>query len=227
LEGQYDLCVVSFVENVAKFYSIWKDAINKYKDFFSNQLFCVHNLIIYYKLTFLLDGITDKKDDRIIFVIGSNDEKVEVDSLDKKILELLVPNSRIMTLEIAEKLHSTVNTINSRIKKLVKTGVIVKYLVNIDWPKIGYQWYKADIVLKDPEKMQKIVDYIENNPNLIIRITSLGYVDLELTFCLNSANQLHQIFEDLSSKFPGAIKNYKYFSSTKIHKWGGNDFWNR
>jgi len=227
LEGQYDLCVVSYVENVAKFYNIWKNAISKYRDFFSNQQFCVHNLGVYYKLTFLLDDKTDKKNDRIIWFISSNDEKVEVDNLDEKILELLIQNSRIMTLELAEKLNSAVNTINSRIKKLVKTGIILKYTINIDWPKIGYQTYKADIVLKEPEKMQKIVDYIENNPNLIIKIESLGYVDLELIFCLNNANQLHQIFEDLSSKFPGSIKNYKYFSSTKIHKWGGNDFWNR
>jgi hypothetical protein len=33
--------------------------------------------------------------------------------------------------------------------------------------------------------------------------------------------------EDLSSKFPGAIKNFKYFTITKTHKYYGVDFWNR
>ena len=158
---------------------------------------------------------------------NSSDKKVEVDNLDKKILELLAPNSRITTLEIAQKLNSTVTTINSRIKKLVNTGVIVHYSINIDWQKIGYSWYKADIVLKDPEKMQKIADYVQNNPNLLFRVASLGYVDLELTFILNNANQLHQVIGDLSSKFPDTIKNYKYFSVTKTHRYEGADFWNR
>jgi DNA-binding Lrp family transcriptional regulator len=226
-EGQNDLVVISYVENIPEFSNIWNNIINKYKDFFSNQIFCVHNTNIEYKKTFLLDEKTDKKENRIIFIESSSDKKVEIDDLDKKILELLLINSRIMTLEIAQKLHSTVATINSRIKKLVKTGVIMRYSIDIDWQKIGYRWYNADIVLKDNEKRQKIVDYIENNPNLDLRMTSLGYVDLELGFCLNNANQLHQIMEDLSSKFPDSIKNYKYFSNTKTHKYLSMDFWNR
>jgi DNA-binding Lrp family transcriptional regulator len=226
-DGQYDLVVISWVENVAKFYDIWNSIINKYKDYFSNQIFCVHNKLVEYKRIFLLDERPDKKDDRIIFIESSNDKKVEIDSLDYKILDLLVSNSRIPTLEIAQQLNSTVNTINSRITKLVKTGVIQRYTINIDWPKIGYQWFKADIALKDPKKISQIVDYIENNPNLLARMASLGYVDLELNFCLNNANQLHQIMEDLSSKFPDAIKSYKYFSTTKTHKYEGTDFWNR
>jgi DNA-binding Lrp family transcriptional regulator len=227
LEGQYDLLVISSVENIPKFYNIWNDILNKYGDFFSNHIFCVHNTEIYYKKTFLLDEKINKKDDRLIAVESSGDKKLDIDNLDKKILELLVSNSRIPTLEIAEKLKSTVNTINSRIKKLVKLGVIIYYSIDIDWPKIGYQWYKADIVLNDPEKRKKIVDYVENNPNLVYRIASLGYVDLELVFILNNANQLHQIMEDISSKFPDTIKNYKYFSITKTHKYSEEVLWNR
>jgi len=226
-EGQYDLVVICEVENIPKFYDIWTNIINKYKDFFSNQILCIHNKLIEYNKIFLLDEKTDKKDDRILFVSSSDDRNAEIDSLDKKILDLLAPNSRITTIEIAQKLKSTVNTINSRIKKLVKTGVIQRYTINIDWPKIGYQWFKADIILRDPEKIQQIADFIENNPNLLYKISSIGYVDLELMFILNNANQLHQIMEDLSSKFPNTIENYKYFSTTKTHKYEGVDFWNR
>jgi Lrp/AsnC family leucine-responsive transcriptional regulator len=226
-EGQYDLIVISIVDNIPNFYNIWSGIINRFRDFFSNQIFCVENMGISYKKTFLLDEKTDEKKDRIMWLISSVDKKVEIDSLDKKILELLVPNSRIKTLETAEKLNSTVTTINSRIIKLVKIGIILNYTINIDWPKISYQYYKADIVLKDLEKRQKILEYIENNPNLMYKFSSLGYVDLELWFCLNNANQLHQIMEDLSSKFPDTIKNYKYFSITKTHKYQGVDFWNR
>jgi len=227
LEGQYDLCVISQVENIPKFYNIWKNAVNKYRDYFSNQIFCVESMGKNYKKIFLLDEKPNIKDNRVTFIESSNDKKEEIDNLDKKILDLLAPNSRIRTLEIAHKLNSTVNTINSRMNRLVKTGVISRYTINIDWPKIGYQWFKADIVLKDPEKMQQIAEYAENNPNLIYRIASLGYVDLELIFALNNANQLHQIIEDLSSKFPNTIRNYKYFSVIKTHKFCGMDFWNR
>jgi len=208
-------------------WEISQSSITKYKDFFSNQIFCVTNRTIAYKKTFLLDEKPDKQEDKILVYSSPDDDKVEIDSVDKKILDLLLSNSRIPTLEIAHKLNSTVNTINSRINRLVKTGVISQYTINIDWPKIGYQWFKADIVLKDPKKIPQITEYLENNPNLFHRIASLGYVDLELVFILNNANQLHQIMEDLSAKFPDTIKSYKYFSNTKTHKYGGMDFWNR
>jgi len=68
----------------------------------------------------LLDEKNIKKEDKIIFIESSSDKKADLDDLDKKILELLAPNSRIKTIEIAEKLKTTVNTINSRIKKLQK-----------------------------------------------------------------------------------------------------------
>ena len=227
LEGQYDLVVINEVEHIPKFYNIWKNSINKYRDFFSNQIFCVESMSTNYKKTFLLEEKPEKKENRIIFTESSNDTKVEIDSVDKKILDLLAPNSRIATLEIAEKLGMTVNTINSRIRRLMKTGVIQRYSISIDYPKIGYQWYKADIILKNPEKMQQITEYIQNSPNLLFRVVSVGYVDLELTFILNNVNQLHHIMGDLSSKLPDAIKTYKYFSVTKTHKYEGVDFWNR
>ena len=87
--------------------------------------------------------------------------------------------------------------------------------------------YKIDIVFKNPEKRQKIIEYIENNPNLLHQMTSFGQADLELSFVLNNVNELHQIMGDLSSKFPETIQNYKYHSVTKTHKILGQDFWNR
>jgi DNA-binding Lrp family transcriptional regulator len=226
-EGQYDLVVICEVENIPNFYNIWNELIKRYREYFSNQVLCIHNTLTEYKRTFLLEEQPEKNQDKIMFVESSADQRSDVDELDKKILEVIAPNSRVPTLDIAKQLKTTVHTIDSRLQKLVKNGVIQRYTINIDWPKIGFQWYKADIILTDLEKKQKIIEYIEKNPNLIHRIASLGYVDLELTFALQNVNQLHQIIENVSLKFPEAIKNYKYFSITKTHKYSEEKLWNR
>jgi Lrp/AsnC family leucine-responsive transcriptional regulator len=226
-EGQYDLVVICDVENIPNFYSIWNGVIERYRDYFSNQIFCIHNTLVEYKRHFLLEEPPDVKEKRIMFVESARDEKVKTDMLDKKILELLAPNARIKTVDLAAQLNASVHTINARIVHLVNTGVIQRFTIHIDWPKIGYQWYKADIILKDVGQNQKIVEYIEHNPHLLHRIASLGYVDLELTFALHNANQLHQIISDMSVKFPEAIKNYKYFSITQTHKYSEEVLWNR
>ena len=41
----------------------------------------------------------------------------------------------------------------------------------------------------------------------------------EFGFFLKSVDQLHNIIEDLSIRVPNTIKNYKYFSGLKTHKW--------
>ena len=139
--------------------------------------------------------------------------------MDTKILKILAPNTRVPTLEIAKKLNSTANTIKNRIKRLVKTGVIHGFRISIDYSKIGYNWYKADLNLKKPAKAFEIVKYIENNPNLWTIIRSLGYVDLELGFILENENKLNQILGDISNKFPETIKNYSYFTIINSHKY--------
>jgi DNA-binding Lrp family transcriptional regulator len=172
-----------------------------------------------FKKTFLLDEKTSKDKSRVSFTETADDKKETLDELDFKILELLVSNSRMKTLDISKKLKSNVNTISSRIKKLKNSGVIHIFTINIEYPKIGYNLYKADIVLKDPKKAQEIYKFYENNPNLEAIIKSLGYVDLEFVFTLNNVNQLHEIINDISRNFPDSIKNYKYFSITDTNKY--------
>ena len=122
-------------------------------------------------------------------------------------------------VEIAKKLNSTSITINKRLQNMIKTGVINGFGVSIDFPKIGYKWYKVDIVLKKPSKAQSILNFIKMNPNLVNIIKTIGYVDLELVFRFKNTDQLHNSIGEISEKFPEVIKNYTYFSITQTHKY--------
>ncbi|WP_457616576.1 Lrp/AsnC family transcriptional regulator [Lutibacter sp.] len=63
---------------------------------------------------------------------------VELDSVDKKILNLLQVNSKVNIKEIAVKVGLTQTPIYERIKRLEKTGLIQKYIAVLDKEKIGY-----------------------------------------------------------------------------------------
>lgn len=217
LEGSYDFTILVAVKNIPNFYYTWDKIFNKYRDYFAKQVFSIICETTLYKYSFLLDK-TDEED-RIICKRFDDGKKVELDDFDYKLIKLLDKNARMPTIEIADKLNSTTTKINNRINKLLKSNVITAFRVHIEFPKIGYQIYKADIILMDRNKNQKIINYIQENPNFFMIIKSLGYVDLEFFFYLKNANQLHQIMEDLSIKFPNAIKSYTYFSFTKSHKW--------
>ena len=66
------------------------------------------------------------------------------------------------------------------------------------------------------------MDYVRNNPNLYGITHSIGYnIDLDFDFLLQNVTQLHETIKDLSAEFPDSIKNFKYYSLLKIHKWIG------
>ena len=218
-EGQYDLVIISDVKGISKCYSVWKTIVSKYRDYFSNQVFSVIFNALIYRYSFLLDEKDVEKANRIKSKMYGSDIRVEIDDLDNNILKLISQNARIPTIELAESLNTTAVTINNRIKKLKNLGIIKAFRVNIRLPKLGYKRYKVDIILKDYKKLHQIINYIEKNPNLDEVIQSIGYADLELIFILKNANQLHEIMEDLSIKFPNTIKNYIYFSALKTYKW--------
>jgi len=143
-----------------------------------------------------------------------------IDSLDFKILRELSKNARISTKNIANKLSSTVSTINYRIKKLENELIIGLYTTNIDWSKLGYRWFHLRISLRDYSKKNRIIQYMRKNPHLIRRFKFINLdMDLHFTLLLENMQQLRTIIEDLSTNFPNAINDYHFYSTYKVYKY--------
>jgi len=206
VEGSYDLVVYMFVKNLNQFYPYWEETLTKYRDYFSTQILSHYYLENMYNNAFLIEEKTKRK--RVDVFKGQT--IVEVDELDKKILSFIASNARIPAADIAKKLDVTTVTVINRIKKLIDLEIIQWFRTNIDFTKLGYRWYKVDIVLRDLKKIPQIMNYISLNPNFIGRDLSLGYVDLELEFYLHNIDEIHRIMEDLSVKFPNAVRYYTY-----------------
>jgi DNA-binding Lrp family transcriptional regulator len=214
-EGSYDLGVLMKVENISDIYPLWRNTLEKYGDYFSTQVFSAYMGELIYGHGFLLEGI--KQLERA--PLRKNLGKVKIDVLDLEILKLLVVDSRMPTVEIAKKLNSNVTTINSRITRMVKLKVILGFSVELDLDKLGYQTWKVDFYLSEYTKLDQIVKYLEKNPLLYCVDYTIGYADLEVEINVRDISQLHDIIEDLHSKFPKLIRNYSFFRGIKFYKW--------
>ena len=60
-----------------------------------------------------------------------------IDNKDTKIIEELVKDSRQTTSQLSRKLNIPITTIHNRIKKIVETGVIINYTVNLNHALLG------------------------------------------------------------------------------------------
>jgi len=215
IEGVYDIGVHIWVKDINEFYSFWQETLRKYRHYFEEQTIALYFKLVHHRYSYLLD----EKADRTSFEVIGGGKKVEgVDNLDFKILQQIASNARILITKIAANLKTTTTVVKYRINKLKKLGVIQGFRTNIDYSKLGYQQFKVNLYLKEYEKIDQITNYVKLNPNLIYLDVTVGYADLEVEFHLKSLDEMHKIVQDLIVKFPGSIKNYKFFNYRKVHK---------
>jgi Lrp/AsnC family transcriptional regulator, regulator for asnA, asnC and gidA len=215
-EGRFDLALIMWVKDINDFYSFWEEALRRYRDYFLEQQFSVYVQQYSYRHSYLLDDMN--KSDRTKFEITGGEAPSIIDELDFKLLRIIAPNARMPVKEIAQYLDTTVAVVNYRIKKLMKEGVIQGFRADIDFGRLGYQFFKADIDLKDYKQRGKIINYAKTNPHLVRIDKSVGISDLELEYHVQSLEQFHEVMKDLINKFPDAIKKYKYVYASKLHK---------
>ena len=68
-----------------------------------------------------------------------NEETIKLDEIDIKILDLLNKDGRMSYRKISRELDVSVGTVHNRIDKFIKTGVIKKFVPQIDHSKLGYK----------------------------------------------------------------------------------------
>lgn len=215
-EGRFDLALIMWVKDINDFYSFWDETLKRFRDYFLEQQFSAYIQLYSYRHSYLLDDM--KKSDRTKFEITGGGSQVKIDELDFKLLRLIAPHARMPVKEIAKRLNTTVAVINYRIKKLIKDEVIQGFRSDMDLTKLGYQFFKADIDLRDYKQRGKIINYVKTNPHLVRIDKSVGISDLELEFHVLSLEQFHDIMKDLVNKFPNVIKKYRYVYASKLHK---------
>jgi Lrp/AsnC family transcriptional regulator for asnA, asnC and gidA len=218
IEGSYDLIVIFSMKDLNEIYFYWEKTLDKFRDYFESYNFSLYYKEILYDYKFLLDEKINE-DDRKKMIMSSTKEKIDIDKLDYEILSIIAPNARIPTIEIADKLKTTTSVIHYRIKKLTDLKLILGYRTTINLSKFGLKLVKCFLFLKENKNIDKIMRYVEKNPFLHARDISIGSADIELLFRIKDISSLHTIVQDLSNKFPGVIKNYKYFSDFCIYKY--------
>jgi len=216
LEGSNDLQVDFWLGEPFEFESLIDEIQERFYKYLSFQSSKFYIRAEYYNFCFLLNETINTSEP---FQWGWGEGIEKIDETDFKILKELSKDSRISTVELANKINSTVSSVNYRIKKLIQKDIIFSYTVNIDWSKIGYRWFHLQIKLWDYSKKDKIVTHLRKNPNLIRYLKHLIIgVDLHFTFLLHNMEELRKIIEDITTKFPDSINDYSFYSTYKVYK---------
>lgn len=90
-----------------------------------------------------------------------------MDTVDKKIIEMLQTNARISLKKIADEVFLTSPAVSSRIEHLEDEGIIEGYAAKINPIKTGY-YIKAYINLEiTPKQKPEVYPFLRSHPNVL------------------------------------------------------------
>ena len=104
---------------------------------------------------------------------------MELDSLDRHILSVLMDDSRLSYRQIAKKVGVSTATVMNRIKALEKE-IIKRYTVILDYEKLGYDVEVIIEVQISKGKMLQVEKEISNHPNVFAVYDTTGQFDASI-----------------------------------------------
>jgi Lrp/AsnC family transcriptional regulator len=217
LKAEVDLDVLVWVKDIYAFYQFWSATLDEFEDYFAKYTFSVYVEAFNYKKSYLL-GDQLGKGERLLYQTTCSGEPVEIDEVDYKLLDALAINARMPAIDLTEKLGCSAQTVNYRIRNLLRNGVIKAFRVNVDLSKFGLQHYKLDIYLKDHKQRNTIWGYVKELSYCDTLNVAIGWSDLEFEIIVQNIDHLGTVMEDIYSKYPNAIKKQSFWIAEKIHK---------
>lgn len=220
LSGEWQVMAEYGCKNIEEFYECLSDLREKmssYLDTFETHL--VLKPIIVEQLPVDIYKKMGVEKERKAFLKTKQREKV--DGIDLKLLHELDKDCTAPLYVLAEKLKLTPETVASRIKKMVKKKIIIKFTAQINLGALGYNvaLVKMDLRNLTKEKEGKLSSYIKNFHK--VRYAFLGGTKPELFIYLavEEASELDEFLRETKEKFFDVIVNQSYLWSTRMWKY--------
>ncbi len=124
---------------------------------------------------------------------------VSVDNVDKQLISILRSNSRMSVVDIAKQLNLSRATVQNRMNRLERTGVILNYSVNIK-SGVDKDMVKAHISIEAILKKEKpIIDALKGMPSVIAIHHTSGRWDLIAEIRTVSLSSFNNVLNDVRS----------------------------
>ncbi len=120
-----------------------------------------------------------------------------MDYTDRKILAELQNNSKQNTTQLSKSLNIPRTTINNRIKKLEKAGVIERYKAVLDWKKAGKPVCAlVHIVISSQESVYNVAERLRKMKNVEDIYVTSGQFDIIAKVRLKDNDELAEFIFD-------------------------------
>lgn len=132
---------------------------------------------------------------------------IKVDLKDKKILSLLSEDSRMPLSRIAKRIRLSREVVNYRIQRLLRKGVIKKFIPIINMERFGYGTFHVffNINILNEERKNMLLNRLIEHPNTKSVMEYHDTWDLEWVLIAKTPQEFDWLLTELTKEFRGII----------------------
>lgn len=142
----------------------------------------------------------------------------QFDDLDMRLLYELTIDSSISIPVLAKKMNANTSVLYSRIKRLVRRGLIKKYTVEINDSVLGIGVRASVGINRDPKLKDAIHKSLMETPEVASISEITGRFDIMITVCARDLDYLHSVVIGKIGRIPGIQSTETFVELQKTEK---------
>ena len=197
--------------------STWTKTIGEYDDIQTKVLSILGDLVKNYvsfqsvrSYTYLSRLLNLKKIAKCN--VKEDNQNIQLNKVEEKLIEILHQNSRKPLLEIAQKLKVHTDTVKRKIKKLVDLDILQRFYPLIDLHQLGIKEYTfiARLNPSGNKQIEEFIKWARGNPHFVIIIKAVGWVNLYYAFQVENNQQFKEIRSEIQKRIGKiTLKEYR------------------
>ena len=148
-------------------------------------------------------------------------EETNLNDKDKKIVDILVQNSRITTTEVAHALNISDVATRRRIKKLEDEGVIKMYTILLDPRKMGLNIHMHMIIESDLNKYDDVLESLMKEKMIVNLMKAVNEGIFFADAWVRDIEDAERLMKRIGSI--DGVKNVRAYIITDMYKFNGVD----
>jgi Lrp/AsnC family transcriptional regulator, regulator for asnA, asnC and gidA len=124
---------------------------------------------------------------------------IRMEDADKKILNVLVENSRLSYRQIAKKVGVSVATVMHHVKRLEKEKIIKGYTLSLDYDKLGFDVQVIVDLRISKGKLYQVENKIAIHPNVFAIYDNTGPFDATIVAKFKSRKAMDNFLKEIQS----------------------------
>ena len=143
---------------------------------------------------------------------------MKVDNLDLKILSELSSDASISVPKLSEKINTNSSVVYSRIKRLLKQELIIKYTIDVNDKELGYTVKTVTGINMDSKKRNTIIDELFKIEGVREISEVTGRFDIMVTMYAKSLNDMHKVVSEKIGKIDGILGSESFIEMKRRTK---------